>query len=125
MEEGGKEEFGGPFSENKVEDVKTVLQLLPMDVDAIDKQYVYINCVLNTGVLQWMVPLFLVPFYISIFTLSTLPQVNPQHAEENWCRTIPAASGLCFVYDFANEGVHSYIKLFNMHSIQHITGFLR
>ena len=71
----GKEKFGGPFIEEEVEDVKTVLRLLPLiacisigttgwhfaDLNALDNQY--INCVLNIGVPDWIAPIFLVPLY--------------------------------------------------------------
>ena len=70
----GKEKFGGPFTEEEVEDVKTVLRLLPLigcisvsvsavwllqDLDAFDNDY--INCVLDDGLLNWLFPLLLIP----------------------------------------------------------------
>ena len=75
----GKEKFGGPFSEEEVEDVKTVLRLLPliicisisvssmlwpvMHLNAFGDQYMYINCVLNFGARDWIAPLLLIPLY--------------------------------------------------------------
>ena len=72
----GKEKFGGPFTEEEVEDVKTVLRLLPIVIclyltlfglnftpittftdDSI------IVALLNYGLRDWLFPLLLIPFY--------------------------------------------------------------
>ena len=72
----GKEKFGGPFTEEEVEDVKTVIRLLPLvaclgisvgsvwevlDLDAFDNYY--INCVLSITVMHGLPPLLLIPIY--------------------------------------------------------------
>ena len=74
----GKEKFGGPFTEEEVEDVKTVLRLLPIVIcviisfggphinlrlDALDDQFG--NSVLNDAVGDtcWLPPLLLVPLF--------------------------------------------------------------
>ena len=74
----GKEKFGGPFTEEEVEDVKTVLQLMPLilcisisvssqwplvSLDAFDDQNMYLNCLLNDGVPDWLPPIILIPLY--------------------------------------------------------------
>ena len=71
----GKEKFGGPFTEEEVEDVKTILRLLPLmacisfsvkgadatlSLNVSDNQY--INCVLNYGAEFWLAPLLIIPF---------------------------------------------------------------
>ena len=124
----------GPFAEEEVEDVKTVLQLLVcinisvtcfwpvMDLDAIDKHYVHINCVLNTGVLYWMVPLLLVPLYQFLLYPLLHKWVPSMLKRIGVGLFLQLYSGLCFLYGLANKGVHSYNELFNMHSIQ---GFSR
>ena len=70
----GKEKFGGPFTEEEVEDVKAVLRLLPLVVclSAIDtltqnipvqimyNEHAYL---LNVGWRIWLFPLLLIPFY--------------------------------------------------------------
>ena len=78
----GKDKFGGPFTEEEVEDVKTFLQLLPLlscvslllsgihlwqantvQVDAFESQY--LNCVVNDGVSwsSWIIALLAIPVY--------------------------------------------------------------
>ena len=72
----GKDKFGGPFSEEEVEDVKTVLRLLPLvaclsisvspmwplpNFDSFNNRYR--NCVLNNGASNRIPPLLLVPLY--------------------------------------------------------------
>ena len=72
----GKEKFGGPFSEEEVEDVKTVLRLLPLViclsfcasvlqgspvVYLINDEYRI--SVLNQGIVYWLFPLLLIPLY--------------------------------------------------------------
>ena len=71
----GKEKFGGPFTEEEVVDVKTIIQLLPLvaclslsvgtvwqfvHLNPFDNQY--INCVLDVGTV-WISALVLVPLY--------------------------------------------------------------
>ena len=72
----GKEKFGGPFTEEEVEDVKTLLQLLPLLVCLslvvgsttvssasllVDREYTDIT--LNIGMKGWLIPLVMIPFY--------------------------------------------------------------
>ena len=69
----GKEKFGGPFTEEEVEDVKTVLRLLPLvacisfsvtamwplvNLNAFDS---ITNCIFNLRSIIWLPPLVLVP----------------------------------------------------------------
>ena len=78
----GKDKFGGPFTEEEVEDVKTFLQLLPLLAcaslflsgihlwqlnsvyfNAFESQY--LNCVVNDGVSSssWTITLLAIPVY--------------------------------------------------------------
>ena len=72
----GKDKFGGPFTEEEVEDVKTVLRLLPLLICLsfatgianinptsllIDLEYREI--VLNIGMDSWLFPILLIPFH--------------------------------------------------------------
>ena len=72
----GKRKFGGPFTEEEVEDVKTVLRLLPLviclsfNVGALvfipinvlnDNRN--INIVMNIGMRSWLFPVLLIPLY--------------------------------------------------------------
>ena len=72
----GKEKFGGPFIEEEVEDVKTVLRLLPLvacmsigvGTSAMTPSTLLIsdhmaNTVLNVGVKSWLIPLLLIPIH--------------------------------------------------------------
>ena len=74
----GKEKFGGPFTEEEVEDVKTFLRLIPLIVcfilsvsiaDNVQINFLepgnrpWINVVVNFGMLTWMFPLILIPCY--------------------------------------------------------------
>ena len=72
----GKEKFGGPFTEEEVEDVKTVLRLLPivtclyLSVSALKFTPISVNKVntindalLSKGLDDWLIPLLLIPFY--------------------------------------------------------------
>ena len=72
----GKEKFGGPFTEEEVEDVKTVLRLIPLVVCfslfvitvayspvAIVAGKGDISSLLNFGLKNWLFPLMLIPFY--------------------------------------------------------------
>ena len=69
----GKEKFGGPFIEEEVEDVKTVLRLLPLvaciafsatamwplvNLNALDD---VTSCIFNLRAINWLPPLVLVP----------------------------------------------------------------
>ena len=72
----GKTKFGGPFTEEEVEDVKTVLRLIPL-VICLTANYgilVYnpvniinndknINVMLNTELRNWLFPVLLIPLY--------------------------------------------------------------
>ena len=72
----GKDKFGGPFTEEEVEDVKTVLRLLPLLMCLsfttgianisptsllIDLEYK--DIVLNIGMKSWLFPLVLIPIH--------------------------------------------------------------
>ena len=72
----GKKKFGGPFTEEEVEDVKTILRLLPLmgcisfsvkgvdtnlSLDAFSSQY--LNCVINYGAEFWLAPLLFIPVF--------------------------------------------------------------
>ena len=75
----GKDKFGGPFREEEVEDVKTLLRLLPLLVCLslvvgtsslynispesllVDLQYTDIT--LNIGMENWLIPLIMIPLY--------------------------------------------------------------
>ena len=72
----GKQKFGGPFTEEEVEDVKTFLRLIPLIVcfvlsDSIARNVQIdflkpgnqINDVINFGMRSWMFPLVLIPVY--------------------------------------------------------------
>ena len=71
-----KEKFGGPFTEEEVEDVKTVLRLLPIVIclsfshGALEiSMLVYLfydnggNWLLNESISDWLFPLLLIPLY--------------------------------------------------------------
>ena len=73
----GKEKFGGPFTEEEVEDVKTVLRLLPLviclsfsvigleaflTVDLFNDDNESI-LMLNIAFNDWMFPILLIPLY--------------------------------------------------------------
>ena len=72
----GKDKFGGPFNEEEVEDVKTVLRLLPLLICLsvakgiangnptsllIDLEYK--DIVLNIGMKSWLFPVLLIPIH--------------------------------------------------------------
>ena len=69
----GKEKFGGPFTEEEVEDVKTVLRLLPLVVCisfSVTAMWPLVNlnafdnitsCIFNLRAIIWLPPLVLVP----------------------------------------------------------------
>ena len=73
----GKEKFGGPFTEEEVEDVKTVLRLLPLivcfslSVDVLKMFPIIVwpfdnnkeNAILNEEVVNFLFPLLLIPLY--------------------------------------------------------------
>ena len=71
----GKEKFGGPFTEEEVEDVKTILRLVPIvccisffanmswNRTSIDLQNSLINVFVNMTISNWFFPIFLVPLY--------------------------------------------------------------
>ena len=72
----GKEKFGGPFTEEEVEDVKTVLRLLPLVIclslsvgalEWIPMVYLFYddkeNSLLNESIRDWLFPLLLIPLY--------------------------------------------------------------
>ena len=77
----GKEKFGGPFTEEEVEDVKTVLRLIPILVCLnlcvgglsfspinifTDKESTIPNdtaVLVSNGLRNWLIPIVLIPFY--------------------------------------------------------------
>ena len=74
----GKEKFGGPFTEEEVEDVKTVIRLLPLviclslSVSTLDihpRVYLFddndsnIVFVVNKAISNWLFPVLLIPLY--------------------------------------------------------------
>ena len=72
----GKEKFGGPFTEEEVEDAKTFLRLIPLIVCFILGNSIvhnvqadflkpgnWINDVVNFGMPTWLFSLILIPFY--------------------------------------------------------------
>ena len=73
----GKDKFGGPFTEEEVEDVKTVLRLLPLvicysvSVGALETYPMMIflfddtesNLFLNQSIMNWLFPILLIPLY--------------------------------------------------------------
>ena len=70
----GKEKFGGPFTEEEVEDVKTVLRLIPMifcfGLFVITLAYSPVtilegkeNATVDIGLKNWLSPVLLIPFY--------------------------------------------------------------
>ena len=74
----GKEKFGGPFTEEEVEDVKTVLRLLPLVIclqlsliDLSDTPMLslftengsYTDSLIGNAFEDWLIPLLLIPFY--------------------------------------------------------------
>ena len=69
----GKDKFGGPFTEEEVEDVKTVLHLLPLVIclglfslcalERTSTNNASIGKVSNFELKYWLFPLLLIPFY--------------------------------------------------------------
>ena len=71
----GKEKFGGPFTEEEVEDVKTVIRLLPLvicfslSVNALDNFHTILPFIhngifwVNQAILHWLFPILLIPLY--------------------------------------------------------------
>ena len=73
----GKDKFGGPFTEEEVEDVKTVLRLLPLLIclsfatgtanmcptNLLIDDLEYTDIVLNIGMDSWLLPLLLIPIH--------------------------------------------------------------
>ena len=71
----GKEKFGGPFTEEEVEDVKTVLRLLPLVIclsigkTSLETSPAYLLKndesieLLNEGIVTWLFPVLLIPLY--------------------------------------------------------------
>ena len=81
----GKEKFGGPFTEEAVEDVKTVLRLIPLmiclifGVGVVQVIPEYLSKpmpVLSIGIKRWLIPAILIPTYqllLRPFIQSCLP----------------------------------------------------
>ena len=72
----GKEKFGGPFTEEEVEDAKTVLRLLPLVIclslsvnilEISPTMYLFnddkISLILNVAIVSWLFPVLLIPLY--------------------------------------------------------------
>ena len=83
----GKEKFGGPFTEEEVEDVKTVLRLIPLMiclifgfriVQVVPQYPLKAMPMLSTGIKRWFIPATLIPIYRLIlrpFIHSRLPSM--------------------------------------------------
>ena len=83
----GKEKFGGPFTEEEVEDVKTVLRLLPLvmclslSVSTLEfSPIVLFNIeniwMLNEAVREWLFPLLLIPLYQLAFNIQMFSDIG-------------------------------------------------
>ena len=71
----GKSKFGGPFTEEEVEDVKTVLRFIPLvfclgvfiGTDSLPAELLVgdmnINLFINEGLNTWFIPVLLIPVY--------------------------------------------------------------
>ena len=59
----GKEKFGGPFTEEEVEDVKTVLRLLPLVICLSLSVVILSLLILNIAITFWLFPVLLIPLY--------------------------------------------------------------
>ena len=74
----GKEKFGGPFTEEEVEDVKTVLHLIPLVISLhlslgflsdtpmlsiFTENGSYTDSLIGDAFEDWLIPLLLIPFY--------------------------------------------------------------
>ena len=87
----GKDKFGGPFTEEEVEDVKTVLRLLPLviclslNVNILEISptiYLFNDdgkiLILNVAIVSWLFPVLLIPLYqllLSCFFHSCSPSM--------------------------------------------------
>ena len=76
----GKDKYGGPFSEEQVEDVKTVLRLIPLLISIVgvecagevitndfllpNKTSVFILCCVNKDLLYFLIAVFLILLYL-------------------------------------------------------------
>ena len=115
----GKEKFGGPFTEEEVEDVKTVLRLIPLVIClslfnsvAIVKSDTVSIIVFNFQLNFWLFPVFLIPFHQFLVCLCFRNHVT------NMLRCIRIAlliSGVCFmilraieIYELVSDDVQKY-----------------
>ena len=86
----GKTKFGGPFNEEEVEDVKTILRLIPLVVTIslcvgalsyspvkVFKPGGTVNNVINTALKSWLFPILLIPSFqiLSPFFQSCIPKM--------------------------------------------------
>ena len=133
----GKEKFGGPFTEEEVEDVKTVLRLIPMvicfSLFIITLGYSPMDIfrfkgkngiLVNNGMKNWLPPVLLIPFY----QLIVRPCVRNS---PSMLRCIGAAMLMCAVgymllevsalvdVSFSHD-IHSYLSCALAHNTSHI-----
>ena len=115
----GKEKFGGPFTEEEVEDAKTVLRLIPLVIClslfgsvALVKSDSVSIIVFNFQLNVWIFPVFLIPFHQFLVCLCFRNHVT------NMLRCIRIAlltSGVCFmilraieIYELVSDDVQKY-----------------
>ena len=112
----GKEKFGGPFTEEEVEDVKTVLRLLPLVICLSLLIPVAFNDIIVFNFEQnfWLIPVMLIPFHQLLVCLCFRNHVT------NMLRCITIAlliSGVGFmvlqameIYELVSDDVQKYIS---------------
>ena len=108
----GKEKFGGPFTEEEVGDVKTVLRLLPLvmclslcvsgSMTPVNLLTMNINIpidrVLTYGLNStWLLALLLIPCSLSILNSSIYSQPQTKYAKMHRNRLVPPAIGNCTI----------------------------
>ena len=107
----GKDKFGGPFTEEEVEDVKTVLRMMPLFVCmltcgiSIDEWSLFVShlqpsngaAFLNVNCPLWMMTTLIPPLY-QLVLLPTLLQCNSNHAAEIWNRNTACYYYCRFLY---------------------------
>ena len=85
----GKEKFGGPFTEEEVEDVKTVLRLIPLALslssfngaEIVPTNLLMINSnmmsFIDIGMANWFFPFLLIPVYIDFYCIGLFTATLP------------------------------------------------
>ena len=114
----GKEKFGGPFTEEEVEDVKTVLRLLPLVIclsllNPVSLEIIYTDNIYFRPI-SWLFPVLLIPFHQFLVRLCFRNYVT------NMLRCITIAlliSEVGFVvlqaikiHELVSDDVHKYIS---------------